>query len=144
MEISEILLSGNCEAKGVRIEYDELVPKLKMVKESLKKEFEKLESIRATGLALGADRRIKTLFNELSLAGEEGERLAVLFRRVANSPRVVELLWNAYRRGKLIEEARQVLSKAVLAAETTAEKKSRPRKLKRVCWCYLRKRREGS
>ncbi|BAJ49895.1 helicase domain-containing protein [Candidatus Caldarchaeum subterraneum] len=136
-EIVDLLLEGESDNRGEKLEYDKLIPLLVMVKESLKKELE--EVMRRETTAMGpprVDKKTRTVFDALSQLGDEGERLASMFRRVASKPAIVNHLYRAYLEGKLLEEARKILPKAVQEIATTNPE---TKELRRVCWCYFTK-----
>ncbi len=142
-EIVDLLLSGDYLSKGERIKYEKIVPKLREAKDVLKKEFERAEMVRITKISPEVDRKVKTIFNELAKRGDEGERLAAKFRKLGNNRSIVEQLWRAYRKGRLLEEARDILNKLKESKEVRGREVEK-RVLKRVCWCYFRSSRKPS
>jgi superfamily II DNA or RNA helicase len=136
-EIVDLLLEGESENRGEKLEYDKLIPLLVMVKESLKNELE--EIMRRENTAMGlvrVDKKIRTIFDALSQFGDEGEQLAAMFRKIASRSAIVNHLYRAYLEGKLLEEARKILPKAVQEIATTNPE---TKELRRVCWCYFTK-----
>ncbi len=135
-EIVDLLLEGESENKGEKLEYDELIPLLRMAKESLRKELEEADRRMVTGIGPDkVDKRIQTIFNALSQQGDEGEKLAAMFRKVAVKPAIVNQLYRAYIEGNLIREAKEILPKMV-----QEKKPPNPeiKKLRRICWCYFK------
>ncbi|MEM4282785.1 MAG: hypothetical protein QXN89_03900 [Candidatus Woesearchaeota archaeon] len=83
------------------------------------------------------DKRIRQIYEALARHGDEGERLAAMFKKVAGGKTVVDQLWRALQNGRLVDEAREILPKA--AAPNQEEEATAPNKLRRICWCYIRK-----
>ncbi len=136
-EIVDLLLEGESDNRGEKLEYDKLIPLLVMVKVSLKNELEEIMRRETTAMGpVRVDKRIRIIFDALSQFGDEGERLAAMFRRVASRPAIVNHLYRAYLEGKLLEEAREILPKAVQEIETANPE---TKELRRVCWCYFTK-----
>ncbi|MEM4560049.1 MAG: hypothetical protein QXS57_01320, partial [Candidatus Caldarchaeum sp.] len=136
--IVDILLSGKSERKGEQIPYDEIIPLLRKAKSKLLEELREQEKRQATLLGfVKPDKRIKQIYEALARHGDEGERLAAMFKKVAGSKAVVDQLWRALRDGRLVDEAHEILPKA--AASNQEKEEITPQKLKRVCWCYIRK-----
>ena len=79
---------------------------------------------------------IKKIYDELAKSGNDGEKLASAFRKVASRQSVVSALHRARRRGKLIEKARELLQREENAPVTKPEKEKEVR-LTRVCWCWI-------
>lgn len=98
---------------------------------------QKEREITITG-PLRPDKKVRQIFEALQRSGPEGEKLAAIFRRVADSKTIVDQLMKAMSQNKFIEEARQILTKAAASFKEENEKKL-PNKLKRVCWCYFKK-----
>lgn len=137
-EIVDLLLEGDSEQKGESIPYEELVNLLRQVKDEMKKEIEKKILMERTR-GPRADKLIRELYDALSLSGEEGERLAAMFRKVTNQATVVRTLQDAYRKegiDGLLKKAKEILPIAVLQEKFV--EREEPKKLKRVCWCYFR------
>lgn len=136
-EIVDLLLDGERDNRGGKLEYDKLIPLLVMVKESLKKELEEAKRRKTTAMGLEkVDKRIRIIFDALSQLGDEGEQLASMFRKVASRSAIVNHLYRAYLEGKLLQEARKILPKAVQEITTTNPE---TKELRRVCWCYFTK-----
>jgi len=135
-EIVDLLLAGDSESRGERLEYDEIIPLLRMAKEALRSELDELLRREVTEIGLGkVDRRVRIIFEALSQAGDEGEKLAAMFREVASKQAVVNLLYKAYLEGRLVEEARTILPHAIQERKTDKRNAIRVR---RVCWCYFK------
>ncbi|MDW8044077.1 MAG: hypothetical protein RMJ30_07580, partial [Nitrososphaerota archaeon] len=83
--------------------------------------------------------KVRQIYETLSSHGQDGEKLAAMFRKVSESKIIVDQLWRAMQQGKLMEEAWKILPKAVENHSKESEKKL-PEKLKRICWCYFRRK----
>ncbi|MCS7127160.1 MAG: helicase-related protein [Thaumarchaeota archaeon] len=139
-EIVDLLLEGDSQKKGENIDYEIIIPLLKMTKENLLKELE--EQVKRAKTMTGPfrpDRKVRQIYETLSSHGQDGEKLAAMFRKVSESKIIVDQLWRAMQQGKLMEEAWKILPKAVENHSKESEKKL-PEKLKRICWCYFRRK----
>jgi 5-methylthioribose kinase len=88
------------------------------------------------GVVPRATSTIKEIYDELAKSGEEGEKLAIAFRKVAGRQAIVNALNRARREGRLLEKARELLRKEnnVSATDPAKEKEV---KLTRICWCWI-------
>ncbi|MEM2932559.1 MAG: helicase-related protein [Nitrososphaerota archaeon] len=138
-EIVDFLLEGDNQKKGENINYDAIIPMLREAKGLLLKELEeqrkKVITLHGT---VRPDKKVRQIYETLSRHGPEGEKLAAMLRKVADSKAIITQLWTALKRGNLIEEAREILPKAITKYNEESEKEL-PNKLKRICWCYLRR-----
>ncbi|MDW8092608.1 MAG: hypothetical protein RMJ06_02835, partial [Nitrososphaerota archaeon] len=111
----------------------------KMAKEKLLEELkEQVKKEKTLTGPLKPDRKVRQIYETLSSHGQDGEKLVAMFRRVADSKIIVDQLWRALQQGNLKEEASKILPKAAENHSKVSEKKL-PEKLKRVCWCYIRR-----
>ncbi len=133
-EITSTLLSGEVHNKGDIINYDQLIDKLKQLKEELIKELEKRRSIDITigDTPIHTNKLVRIIYDALEKSGEY--ELAVRFRKASNDPLVVRLLKKALDEGRLVEVARKLLSSGIKESRSTEHK---PLKLKRICWCII-------
>lgn len=136
-EIINILLKGESQASGESIRYELLIDRMIEMKEELKAELESGKRRERTieGVAPRATSAIKEIFDELAKSGEEGEKLAIAFRKVAGRQAIVNALNRARREGKLVEKARELLPRENNGSTTVIVKENEV-KLVRVCWCW--------
>jgi len=136
-EIINVLLKDENQNSGQSIDYELLIERMSRMKEELKTEIE--SSIRREKTIEGTTPRttsiIKEIFDELAKSGEDGEKLASTFRKVASRQSVVSALNRARREGNLLEKARELLREDNMPINETEEKKEI--KLTRVCWCWI-------
>jgi superfamily II DNA or RNA helicase len=136
-EIINILLKGESQGSGETIGYDSLIDRMIEMKEELRAEREssKVREKTIEGVAPRATVAIKEIFDELAKSGEEGERLAIAFRKVSGRQGIVNALNRARREGKLVERARELLPKENNGSTTEPEKEEEV-KISRICWCW--------
>jgi superfamily II DNA or RNA helicase len=136
-EIINVILKGESQNSGENIGYESLIDRMIEMKEELKTEIESSRRREKTieGVAPRATSAIKEIFDELAKSGEEGERMAIAFRKVAGRQGIVNALNRARREGRLLEKARELLRKENngSTAEPMSEKEV---KLTRICWCW--------
>lgn len=108
------------------------------MKEKLKTEIESSRRREKTieGMAPRATSIIRKIYQELAKSGDDGEKLASAFRKVASRQGVVSALQRARKRGNLIEKARELLLREENAPVSKLEKEKEV-KLTRVCWCWI-------
>ncbi|BAJ50608.1 DNA/RNA helicase [Candidatus Caldarchaeum subterraneum] len=137
-EIVPILLRGDPHSKGERINYDTLVDKLKQLKEELKTELDKKHAIETTieGMPIHSNKTIREIYDALEKTGEEGIKLAAIFKKHANNPNIVKQLKKALNQGNLLEEAKKLLKNE---PQTKTINPTQKRKIKRICWCLITK-----
>ncbi|MCX8193728.1 MAG: hypothetical protein N3G77_07970, partial [Nitrososphaeria archaeon] len=138
-EIVDLLLEGDNQKKGEIMDYETIIPLLRRAREKLLDELkEQIEREKTVTGLLKPDKKVRLIFEALSRHGPEGEKLAAMFRKVADSKIIVDQLWRFSQKGELIEEARKILPKAMENYNKEGGRKL-PEKLKRVCWCYIRR-----
>jgi superfamily II DNA or RNA helicase len=133
-EIIKLLLSGDdVHAKGVRIDYAPLVDVLRTLKAELLNEIREKERVRITRERVPAspNKVVKEIYDTLEKMGEI--ELAARFREASSNSRTVTLLKKALEEGRLVEEARKLLSQI----GDTKPMDRKPIKLKRICWCII-------
>jgi SNF2 family DNA or RNA helicase len=133
-EIIKLLLSGDdVHAKGARIDYGSLVDLLRNLKTELLNEIKEKERIRITreGVPTYLNKAIKEIYDSLEKMGEI--ELAARFREASSDSQVIKVLKKALEEGRLVEEARKLLSQK---GETKLIER-KPIKLKRICWCIV-------
>ncbi len=137
-EIVSLLMSGDVDAKGQMIRYDILIDRLKTMKEELMDELEerRKRGITLLGSVAKPSKVITQIYDELAKNCENGERLALLFKKRANSPALVKTLDDARKKGKLCEKATELLT-AYEDKSDNHENPEGPIQLHRVCWCWL-------
>jgi hypothetical protein len=79
---------------------------------------------------------MREIFDELAKSGPDGEKLASAFRKTAGKQTIVSSLNRARREGKLVDKARELLSKEETNQVSTLKEKTETR-LKRICWCWI-------
>ena len=131
-EITKMLLSGDAHNKGEKIDYDQLVDKLKQLKTELMKKLEEERKRRITIDDVPPPNKvIKEIYDAFEKLGEY--ELAARFRDASGNTQIVRMLKKALDEGRLLEEAKKLLT-------NTTEKKptiNKLPKLKRVCWCLI-------
>lgn len=133
-EIVKLLLSGDdVHAKGLRIDYEPLLGMLRSLKEDLLKEIMEREMVKTTieGVPPHHNRVIREIYDSLEKSGEM--ELAAMFRDASSDLNVVKILKKALEEGRLIEEARKLLSQKTESKPI----RRKPVKLKRICWCVI-------
>jgi superfamily II DNA/RNA helicase len=138
-EIVDLLMEGESQNRGEVIDYETIVPLLKKAKEDLREELKKMERREIT--SIGPNRINKTIteiFDSLSKHGPEGERLAAMFRELADRAIVVKQLKKAADQGKLLEEAKKILPTMMAAERKEADITMDKVNLRRICWCYFK------
>jgi hypothetical protein len=133
-EIIKLLLSGDdVHSKGARIDYGPLVDVLRTLKAELLNEIKEKERVRITrvGVPTHLNKYTKVIYDTLEKMGEI--ELAARFRDASSDLRTVTLLKKALEDGRLVEEARKLLSQR----GETKPMNRKPIKLKRLCWCIF-------
>jgi len=104
-EIINVLLKGETHNSGDNIEYELLIHRMIEMKEKLKAEIEssRRREVTIEGMTPRTTSIIKKIYDELAKSGDDGEKLASAFRKVASRQSVVSALHRARRRGKLID-----------------------------------------
>jgi superfamily II DNA or RNA helicase len=137
-EIINVLMEGETKNSGENIGYEKLIERMSRIKQELKAEIEtsKRREKAIAGFPIKATHIIKEIFDELAKSGEEGEKLAIAFRKASSRQSVVNALNHARREGNLLKKAKELLLKEDTSppTETTPEKET---KLTRVCWCWI-------
>ena len=137
-EIVDLLLAGNNQEKGGKVEYEKIVGLLSRLKTDLQKELEG-KIIAERTREVRPDKRVREIYNALSMHGKEGESLAVMFKKFSKRETIVAKLYRVLRNEpeKLIETAKELLQNTAFLEKEIEEEKEI--KLKRVCWCCFRK-----
>ena len=134
-----ILLDGEAENHGERIDYGRLLERMREMKESLRMELKKRRQREITtgGTPLRATKAVKEIFDELANSGGDGETLAARFRARSNTQSLVSALNKARKEGRLVDKARELLPELTTASVQELSVQSGELKLKRVCWCWI-------
>jgi hypothetical protein len=135
-EIIDVLLKGETQNKGENIDYGLLIDHMKDLKNEMKWE---LESRRRREKALKGGppkvtQTIREIYDALANSGDDGEKLANIFKKVAGRQSIVSALRQAMRSGDLVRIARELLKEEAIPEEPEEEKEV---KLTRVCWCWM-------
>jgi len=137
-EIINTLLQGETKNSGENISYEKLIECIVKIKQELKAEIERSKRREKTiaGFPIKATSTIKEIYDELAKSGEEGEKLAVAFRKASSRQNIVTALNRARREGTLLQKAKELLQKeeALPIPKPEEEKET---KLTRVCWCWI-------
>ncbi|MDH5481730.1 MAG: helicase-related protein [Candidatus Bathyarchaeota archaeon] len=137
-EIINVLLQGENKNSGENIAYEKLIERMIQIKQELKTEIEasKRREKAIEGFPVRATYIIKEIYDELAKSSEEGEKLAIAFRKASSRQSVVTALNRARREGSLLQKARELLLKEEPppTAQTAEDKET---KLTRVCWCWI-------
>ena len=133
-----ILLDGESENHGERIDYGRLLERIREMKESLKKELNERRQREITlgGTPVRATKTVKEIFDELANSGGDGEVLAARFRARSNNQSLVSALYKARKESRLVDKARELLQESTDSGQEPAGQSSEI-KLKRVCWCWI-------
>ena len=136
-EIINTMFQGENQNSGDLIDYEDLINRLKELKKELKTELESGRKRKKTieGTVPRVTSMIRGIYDELAKSGEDGEKLAIAFRRAASRQSVVRSLQQAKRAGNLIEKARELLQRNEEPPIEPEEEKEI--KLKRICWCWI-------
>jgi hypothetical protein len=88
------------------IQYETLIDRMKALKEETQNEIEqrRRRTLTLEGTPAKPTGTITEICNELACSGEDGERLACMFRSRANSSALVRELQKARKDGELFEE----------------------------------------
>jgi len=120
------------------IQYEILIDRMKTLKEETLKEVDerRRRALTLEGTPAKPTKTITEIYDELAKSGEEGERLAKIFRNRANSSALVRELQKARKNGMLLKRAKELLEDK---GENAIPQKggSEPPKLRRVCWCWV-------
>jgi SNF2 family DNA or RNA helicase len=137
-EIVNLLLTGDVNNKGEMIQYETLIDRMGALKEETLNEIEerRRRALTLEGTPAKPTRTITEIYNELASSGEDGERLASMFRSRANSSALVRELQKARRNGELLKKAKELLEDRG-ENNTPPAKGSEPLKLRRICWCWV-------
>lgn len=137
-EIISVLLKGENHNSGDSIRYELLIERMIEMKEKLKAEIEssRRREVTIEGTTPRTTSIIRKIYDELAKSGDDGEKLASAFRKVASRQSVVSALHRARRRGKLVEKARELLLREENVPVAKPEKEKEVR-LTRVCWCWI-------
>jgi hypothetical protein len=135
-EIIDILLKGETQNKGENIDYRPLIEYMKDMKSEMKRELESRRRREKTlhGSPPKVTQTIREIYDALANSGDDGEKLANIFKKVAGRQSIVSALRQAMRSGDLIQKARELLKEEELPEEPEEEKEV---KLTRVCWCWM-------
>jgi hypothetical protein len=135
-EIIDILLKGETQNKGENIDYSLLIEHMKDMKGELKQELESRRKREKTlkGVPPKVTQTIRDIYDALANSGDDGEKLANIFKKVAGRQSIVNALNQAMRSGNLVQKARDLLKEEALPEEAEEEKEV---KLTRVCWCWI-------
>jgi len=136
-QIVDKLLEGDYDASGEPISYENLIRRMREIKAELKEELEsrRAKEITVGGTPMKATQAIKEIYDELAKSGEDGEKLAITFRKLSNRQTLVIALQQARRSGILVKRARELLKEEPQDPESRQQEEI---KLSRVCWCWLK------
>jgi len=137
-EIINVLLQGENKNSGENIGYEKLIERMTHIKQELKAEIEtsKRREKVIEGFPIKATSIIKDIYDELAKSEEDGEKLAIAFRKASSRQGVVAALNRARRERNLLQKAKELLTKeGPQPTVQTAEEKDT--KLTRVCWCWI-------
>lgn len=152
-EIVKILFTGETDRKGERVDYENLIQRLVQVKQELlddlTKAARKMDTIR--GAPVEVTRDVRDVYNALAKLGSRGEKLAAIFRKRANDRALVQMLKDAWKKGKLLEEAERTLFSQTeedqkypftrpldYVLKPSEQSNPKPPKVWRVCWCWIK------
>ncbi len=141
-EIINILLEGETDNSGQKIEYKALMGHFKEIKDWLKNNIEeelKIQTVQQ-GRKVRSSKQEGEIHTALQNLGDEGIALSAKFNVARTKQTVVTTLYKALKEGNLLEKAREILNTADSSqnevknnvADTSVE-------LKRVCWCLVKK-----
>lgn len=132
-DIIDIIMKGNSNNFGERIDYSTLLNYMRDMKDELYNEIKMglKKKLTLGSVPIRANKTIKDIYDELSKVDEE---LAVKFRDNSNKPFIVDTLIKAKKEGKLVEKARDILTSINNNDDINGVSNI---KIRRVCWCYL-------
>ncbi len=132
--ISVLLKDGNQDTSGQKIEYGELVGKLKDLKERVRESISRESQRRKSSSSIpGLTKQAKTVYEKLIQFDEE---IALKFRQLASKDTLVRSLYESLNEENFFEFAEGIIVKQFNANAPSDEKQL---SLKRVCWCLLSK-----
>ncbi|MEM0142821.1 MAG: helicase-related protein [Candidatus Parvarchaeum sp.] len=141
-EIINILLDGDHDNSGEKINYTHLVKQFREIKSWLraKIEDEKLISDIQQGRKIRATNQEREILVALQQSGDEGIRLSALFNVARAKQSIVTTLYKALVNGKLLEKAKEVLKEIELDEDKYKNNEQEANtNLKRICWCWIKK-----
>ncbi|MDA8054887.1 MAG: hypothetical protein M0Z77_04460 [Thermoplasmatales archaeon] len=125
------------DVSGEKIEYGQLIGRLKELKESTISSLEKAKTKKATqSIAPPMSPQAKEVYRRLS---EEDEELALVFRNTLTTQEaVVKSLYDSMDKPDFMMKTREIIDSHSGGNLKEGEGNEGVR-LKRVCWCWLRK-----
>src|SRR5205807_10236436 len=122
-EIIDALFAGDAQNKGESIDYAPLIEHMKEMKSTLKNDLDTRRRREKTleGTPPKVTQTIREIFDALANSGEDGEKLANIFRKAAGRYNLVSALKKAERSGNLISKARELLKEGVQPEEPQDE-----------------------
>ena len=135
-EIIDTLLKGETQNTGEKIDYSLLIENMKNMKDETKWDLESRRRREKTlqGTPPKVTQTIREIYDALANSGDDGEKLANAFKKVASRQSIVSSLKQAMRSGDLVQRARELLKEEEPLEEPEEEKEV---KLTRVCWCWI-------
>lgn len=132
-QITNILMkSSNKDSSGQKIEYGDLVSKLKSLKEATVASLRQEKNKRSASATMpNLTKQGLTVYTKISGADEE---LALRFRQVASKETLVKSLFESINSNDFIEKARGIIMSQTAQADSKEENEV---SLKRICWCLL-------
>lgn len=122
------------DISGQKIEYSNLVKKLKDLKESVLESISKEKMRRKSSTVIpNLTKQSSEVYNKLA---ENDEELALKFRQLVNMETMVRSLYESLEDEDFLEKAWEVILKQFSKKSTSPEKEIT---LKRICWCLLSK-----
>jgi hypothetical protein len=112
-EIINVILQGETKNSGENIGYEKLIERMIQMKEELLAEIEasKRREKVIEGFPVKATSIIKEILDELARSCEDGEKLAIAFRKASSRQSIVNALNRARREGNLLQKAKELLLK---------------------------------
>ncbi len=134
--IIQAIMEGETDNRGEMIDYSRLIERMKLMKKELLDELEsrRKKALTNEGMPARSTKTIQEIYNSLASSGDEGEKLASIFRDNSSRATLVRELGLAKQSGNLLEKARELLSETTITNNHEMEK---PIKLKRVSWCWI-------
>ena len=135
--ISILVKDKKGDVSGEKIEYGQLIGRLKELKESTISSLEKVKTKKATqSIAPPMSAQAKEVYRRLS---EEDEELTLVFRSTLTTQEaVVKSLYDSMDDPDFMTKARGIIASRSGGSPKEGEGNGGI-KLKRVCWCWLRK-----
>ncbi len=130
--ISVLMKDSSLDTSGQKIEYSDLVGKLRDLKEKVKESISKESQRRKSSSSIpGLTKQSKAVYEKLAQFDEE---IALRFRQLASRDTLVRSLYESINEENFFDSAKEIILKQFSEEAPSSEKQLT---LKRICWCLL-------